>query len=485
MIHSMELSPEICERARQARDPRFDGRFFIAVRTTGVFCRPTCPVQPPKAKNVRFYPTAAAALAAGFRPCLRCLPELAPGQRRFSNGQERIDYALKLIDGGFLDRHGTSQLAARIGITARHLSREFEQYLGATPHRVAHTRRLLFAKHLLDESDLSVTDIAFASGFGSLRRFNSAVKDTWSRPPGELRKRRARPDAGGAIRLTLGYRPPLNWEALLEFFRQRAISGVESVSENAYSRTILVGERAGRIHVRPAESGHRLELTVNLPDVRFLSQLAARVRRMFDLDADPMAVQAVLGGDAMLASVLENKPGLRIPGAWDPFEISIRAIVGQQVSVAAARTLINRIVSALGDPLEDTPDDQPHRLFPSPERLARAPLESLGITRSRARTIRHLAGEVAAGRIDLEGTGTVSALTALPGIGDWTAQYIALRSGNDPDAFPASDLGLLRGAENGEAMTPARLRKKAETWRPWRAYAAICLWRRYEELRST
>lgn len=482
MMSVMELNPEICERARQARDARFDGRFYIGVVTTRVFCRPTCPVQPPKPENVRFYPSAAAASAAGFRPCLRCLPELAPGVRGRNGSPGLVGRALALIDGGFLDDNSSAGLAAEIGMSVRHLSRLFERHVGASPHRVAHMRRLLFAKHLLDESDLSVADIAFASGFASLRRFNSAVKATWGRTPGTLRRRRAT-SGGGTIRLRLAYRPPLDWPALLSFYAGRALPGVEWVGEGAYRRSIRVGGRQGWFAVRQA-AGHALELTARLPDTRLLAELVARVRRMFDLDADPMAIGDVLGRDPLLRPIFVDDPGLRIPGAWDPFEIAVRAILGQQISVAAARTLASRIVTELGELLDDPPVGGVERLFPPPEVLAEAPLEHLGVIGKRATAIRHLSGQVADGAIDFEAADLADRLVAVPGIGDWTAQYIALRAGVDPDAFPASDLGLLRGAAAvpDQPMAPARLRQRAEDWRPWRAYAAICLWRRYAAL---
>ncbi|MCP1727244.1 AraC family transcriptional regulator of adaptative response / DNA-3-methyladenine glycosylase II [Natronospira proteinivora] len=481
----MKLSAAICERARQSRDARFDGRFFIAVVTTRVFCRPTCPVQPPLAKNVRFYSTAAAALAAGFRPCLRCLPELAPGNRMATSGPALVRHALKRIDDGYLDDGTVADLAAELQVTPRHLTRLFEQHVGASPHRVAHTRRLLFAKHLLDESTLSIAEIAYASGFGSLRRFNSVVKATWQRTPGALRRHRAVAGGHESIRLRLGYRPPFDWAGLLDFFAGRAIPGVESVADGCYRRSFRLDGQVGGFSVAPAGGdGHALELHARIPDIRLLPELVTRVRRMFDLDADLLAVASVLGRDPLLSPVMKRHAGIRVPGAWDPFEIAVRAILGQQISVAAARTLASRLVAEFGEALDDAPAQEPDRLFPVPACLADARLESLGVVGTRAEAIRRLAQEVADGRIDFSRPDVASRLVALPGIGDWTAQYIGMRSGHDPDAFPAADLGLLRGAEEGERMTPARLRRRAEDWRPWRAYAAICLWRRYTAMTS-
>lgn len=482
MMPRMELTPELCERARRARDARFDGRFYIGVLTTGVFCRPTCPVQPPKARNVCFFPAPAAAFAAGFRPCLRCLPELAPGVRGHSGGPALVERALKLIDGGFLDGNTVDALAVEVGVSARHLGRLFEYHVGATPHRVAYARRLLFAKHLLDDSDLPMTDIAFAAGFGSLRRFNSAVKQTWNRTPAALRKRKTGTD-GNIIRLRLNYRPPLDWNGLLDFYTGRAIGGVESVAEGRYRRTVRIDGRQGWFAVNHAAEGHALELSARLPDIRHLAELVARVRRMFDLDAEPMAITDTLGCDPLLGPILTRYRGLRVPGSWDPYEIAVRAILGQQVSVAAARTLANRIVAQYGEELAEPPETGPTSLFPASGTLAEAALEKLGVTGPRAKAIRYLSRQVADGGLDFEAPDLAEQLIAFPGIGDWTAQYICLRSGSDPDAFPASDLGLLRGADESGKMTPPRLRRLAEAWRPWRAYAAICLWRRYGEKR--
>ncbi|WP_435104977.1 AlkA N-terminal domain-containing protein [Arhodomonas sp. AD133] len=477
----MEITDEICERARHARDPRFDGCFFIGVVTTSVFCRPTCPVQPPRGDRVRFFPTAAAAVAAGFRPCLRCLPELAPGTRTAASASDRVERALALIADGFLDGRRHDDLAAAVGVSARQLARLFRRHVGATPGQVAHTRRLLFAKQLLDDSDLSLTEVAFAAGFGSLRRFNTVIRETWQRPPSMLRRRGASTAVAGApIRLHLAYRPPFDWPALIDFHRRRALPGVECVHDGRYRRTVTTAGGSGWIEVGPA--AHALELSVSVPDVSGLAVLVARVRRMFDLDAEPSAIAAVLGADPLLAPVVEECPGLRVPCAWDTFEVAVRAILGQQVSVEAARTLAARIVEAYGEPIDTPPDAGPDRLFPAPERLAEAPLERLGVIGARARAIRHLAAGLASGALELDAPGLAGRLVALPGIGDWTAQYVAMRSGRDPDAFPAADLGLRRGAEEGEPVTAAQLRRRAEAWRPWRAYAAVCLWRRHAAL---
>ncbi|WP_353253043.1 AlkA N-terminal domain-containing protein [Salinisphaera sp. PC39] len=475
----MELTDASCERARRSRDARFDGRFFVAVRTTGVFCRPTCPVQPPNAANVRFYGTAAAASAAGYRPCLRCLPELAPGVRASDGSPPLVTQALALIERGFLDDADSAALAAAVGVTDRHLRRLFACHIGATPQRVAHTRRLLFAKHLLDQSALSVTDIAFAAGFGSVRRFNSLIKSTWGRSPRALRRYRAAADEG--IRLRLDYRPPLDWPALLDFYRHRAIPEVESVGETTYRRSVRVGDGSGWFAVRPAPDGHALELEAHLSDMGHLLRLVRGVRRMFDLDADPLAVAAALGDDPLLGPVIERQPGLRVPGAWDPFEVAVRAILGQQISVAAARTLAARLVAHYGGSLGDGTAAGPTRTFPAPATLAEAPLETQGVIGTRAAAIRELSARTACGELDFEAPDLAARLLAIPGIGDWIAQYVCLRSGLDPDAFPAADLGLLRGAGEGRDMTPAKLRRRAEAWRPWRAYAAICLWRRHAE----
>jgi len=480
----MSLDPKICERARLARDARFDGRFFIGVVTTGIYCRPVCTVRPPKARNVRFYPTAAAAAEAGFRPCLRCRPEAAPGSPAWFGTAATVSRGLRLIGEGALDGDGTVEdLAERLGVGSRHLSRLFRKHLGAPPRAVAGTRRLLFAKKLINETDLPMAQIALSSGFRSIRRFNAAFLGSYGCAPGQLRRSATRRKTGGDgsdFVLRLPYRPPFDWTSIADYFALRATPGVESVDRDAYRRTILLDGRAGQIEVRPAPDDTALELRVVFPDPRDLFQIVERVRRMFDLAADPTDIAGHLGRDPALSTVLAAHPGLRLPGAWDGFELAVRAILGQQVTVKGASTLSGRLASAFGERMAAA--DGPTILFPTPAALAEAEVGRIGLPKARARTIRALAEAVASGAVTFDAALDPDALerrlTALPGIGSWTAQYVAMRALNEPDAFPATDLGLIRSATAlGMAATAKELALRAEAWRPWRAYAAQYLWR--------
>jgi AraC family transcriptional regulator of adaptative response / DNA-3-methyladenine glycosylase II len=470
------------DRARLSRDRRFDGKFFIAVKTTGIYCRPVCPAPSPRQKNIRYFATAAAAAEAGFRPCLRCRPEAAPGTPAWLGTSAAVRRALRLIHDGALDEMSVDALATKIGIGSRHLHRLFTRHVGASPIAVAQTRRLHFAKRLLDETSLSITNIALASGFGSLRRFNDAFQKTYQRPPRELRKRghvaRNGADATEVI-LKLFYRPPYDWIHLRDFLATRAIPGVEHVDQTGYARTI-VGE-AGPVFicVRPLDGEHALELRVRGAPASALFQISAAARRMFDLSADPVRIRHTFKSDPVLAPLLKLRPGLRIPGAWDAFECAVRAILGQQISVAAARTLAARLVARAGQQIGDGADGLTH-LFPSPASLAAAKLDGLGITGARIAAMQELALAITQGRLDFAaGYEQVAAtLTSLPGIGAWTAQYIALRALGEPDAFPTGDLVLRRMAADGDIPLTARaLEVRAENWRPWRGYAVMHLWR--------
>ncbi|MGE0863592.1 MAG: AlkA N-terminal domain-containing protein [Vicinamibacterales bacterium] len=470
----MELDRLVCDRARRSRDARFDGRFFIAVTTTRIYCRPICPARSPNDANIRYYPTAAAAEAAGFRPCLRCRPEASPGTPAWAGTSGVVSRALRLIGEGALDRESVEALSARLGITARHLRRLFLQHVGAAPLQVALTRRGHFAKKLLDETTLPVAEVALAAGFGSVRRFNAQVQRTYSRTPSDLRRRVASP-AAGRYRLTLSYRPPFDWQALMAFLAARATPGVEEAGAAGYRRTIAIDGATGTIQVRHAGSRPAIELEVRFPDSRALLVIVERVRRMFDLGADPAVIAGHLQTDPLLGPVMKRHPGLRAPGAWDGFELSVRAILGQQVSVAAATTIAGRLARRFGSPVEG--DEGLDRIFPTPAQLAHAPLEELGVIASRAETIRLLARAVAAGTVTFAGAAAADdvtrALRALPGIGPWTAQYIALRALGEPDAFLTGDLVLRRMA--GRDTTHA-LDERSESWRPWRAYAVMLLW---------
>jgi len=468
----MELDRLVCDRARRSRDARFDGKFFIAVTTTRIYCRPICPARSPNDENIRYYPTAASAAAAGFRPCLRCRPEASPGTPAWLGTSSVVSRALRLISDGALDREGVEELADRLGVTARHLRRLFIQHLGATPIDVALTRRVHFAKKLLDETRLPFTQVAFAAGFGSLRRFNGEIRRTYSRTPTELRRlARKQPGDPQCYRFRLAYRPPYDWDAMIGFLAARATPGVESAGRSRYRRTIAIGDKTGSIAVARASDGPALVLEVRFGDPRALLTIVERVRRMFDLGADPSVVAGQLSGDALLKRALAAHAGIRTPGAWDPFELAARAILGQQISVRAATTIAGRVAARWGTPIEAA--DGLDRLFPAAAQLVDAPLEEAGIIAARASTIRSVARAVCDGTLVFDAVASLPVLGAIPGIGDWTAQYIAMRALNEPDAFPSGDLVLRRMAGDCSAR---ELDRRSEPWRPWRAYAVMLLW---------
>ena len=478
----MDLDQRICDFARRARDARFDGRFFIGVTTTGIYCRPICPARAPKDEHVRYFATAAAAEAAGFRPCLRCRPEAAPGTPAWLGTSGLVSRALRMIGEGALrcesaNGDNVDSLADRLGVTARHLRRLFLQHLGATPLDVALSRRLHFAKKLIDETTLAFHQVAIAAGFGSLRRFNAEIRRTYARTPTQLR-RLARPAYAKAsvgqaapdhdcYRLRLAYRPPYDWDAMLAFLAARATPGVESVAGSRYRRTIAIDGRLGSIEVSRLDTRAALGLEVRFPDPRLLLVIVERVRRMFDLGADPAVIGEHLRADPLLRAPLGRHPGIRTPGAWDGFELGVRAILGQQIAVRAATTMAGRVAAMFGSP----------GCFPTPAQLASAPLERAGIVRTRAESIRLLARRVVDGTIAFDSCidtqATIAALKDIPGIGDWTAEYIAMRALGEPDAFPRGDLVMRRMAGD---CTPRDLERRSQSWRPWRAYAVILLW---------
>ena len=471
----------ILERARLSRDPRFDGKFFIGVISTGIYCRPVCPAAPSaKRRHTRYFATAAAAHEAGFRPCLRCRPEAAPGTPAWIGTSAVVRRALRLIQDGALDGQTVAQFAVRLGIGPRHLDRLFARHVGASPLAVAQTRRLHFAKRLLDESDLPMTEIALAAGFGSLRRFNDAFRDAYELSPRTLRKQRGNgPPCGatGEVRLALSYRPPYDWNHLREFLGARAIPGVETVDAQSYSRLIRTGDAHAEIRVGPLSERNALELRVRGAPAGSLFQIATAARRVFDLSADPDRIAAVLGADRLLRPLLTRRPGLRIPGAWDPFECAVRAVLGQQVTVAGARTLAARLVQRIGRPATAT-GGLTH-LFPTPQALAAADLHGLGLTGARIRALNALATGLLDGRIafDRPAAEVIRSLRELPGFGEWTAQYIALRALAEPDALPGADLVLRRMAgERQEPLSTHEMERRAERWRPWRGYAVLHLW---------
>ncbi len=474
--------PHICEQARLSRDARFDGLFFTAVSSTGIYCRPVCPAPRPKRENVRYYANAAAAEAAGFRPCLRCRPELAPGSDQWQRGDHVVARALKLIEAGMLAEQSLDELAARVGIGARQLRRLFVERVGAPPISVHTTRRLLFAKQLLTETALPVTEVALASGFRSLRRFNAAFAQANRIAPRELR-RHPRAVAGAALVLRLGYRPPYDFEGLLAFLRTRALPGVERVDEYSYARVFGPADAPGWLRLSAWPGGeHALQLQLHCPQPTQLLGVVTTLRRMFDLDANPQAIADTFRHDAILGPLLARRPGLRLPGGWDGFEIAVRAILGQQISVAAARTLATRIVQRWGEPLPAAPMPGLERLFPTPAALAHADLREIGLTTTRAATISGMAQALLDGRVNFRAEQSldefVARWIALPGIGEWTAHYMAMRALSDPDAFPAADLILRREATtDATPLSTKLLTGRANAWRPWRAYAVIHLWR--------
>lgn len=484
------LDRSICDRARLARDPRFDGLFFVGVHSTGIYCRPICPAPSPRPENIVYYPTAAAAVAAGLRPCLRCRPEAAPGTPAWNGTSATVSRAMQLIRQGALDGASVDALADRLGIGARHLRRLFRRHLGATPKALADTQRLLFAKKLVMETHMPLTEAAFAAGYGSLRRFNAAFKQHIGRSPSALRRRRPSPkrpsDGGFSCTLTLTYRPPYDWQRMLAFFRVRAIPGVEWADEKRYHRTIRLTASQGTIAVGHRPHDRALELYLHLNDSRDLMSIVTRVRRMFDLDANPGAIHRILGQDPLLARRIRKAPGLRLPGAWDPFETMVRAVVGQQISVKGAVTVLGRIARLAGTPREASDVPELPLFFPDAGALLGADLSLIGMPGARRRTLQELARQIAAGALELESTAglplLIRRLTAIPGIGDWTANYVAMRALAEPDAFPASDLGILRAlAHEDRRPTVREVAARADAWRPWRAYAAAYLWLTTEE----
>ncbi len=481
----MTLDTQICERARLARDPRFDGLFFVGVLSTGIYCRPICPARSPKPENIVYFPSAAAAAEAGLRPCLRCRPEAAPGSPAWNGTSATVSRAMLMIRQGALNEGNVEDLAWKLGVGSRHLRRLFQAHIGASPKSLATTQRILFAKKLLSETDLSATQIAFASGFGSIRRFNAAFSKIYHTTPSAIRNR----NNGGATTgtqpfqcaLTLPYRPPFDWERMLGFFEQRAIPGVEFIADGVYRRTIRIKETSGVISVTHSTAGNALLLTVALSDSRDLMSIVERLRGMFDLDANMAAIHKVLAADPALEKSVAKYPGLRLPGAWDPFEAALRAVVGQQVSVKGARTTLGRIAAKAGPPYESADHPELLRFFPTAQELNACDPGGLGMPEKRVQTVQALAKEVEAERLAFVVKGSLSdfirQLTRIPGIGDWTAHYIAMRAMGEPDAFPANDLGIIRALRQGDKqLTLKQIRQRAEKWRPWRAYAAMYLW---------
>ncbi|HEX6732436.1 MAG TPA: AlkA N-terminal domain-containing protein [Pyrinomonadaceae bacterium] len=473
----MDLDPRICSQARLSRDPRFDGRLFIGVRSTRVYCRSICPVRKANEKNVRYFPSAAAAAEAGYRPCLRCRPELSPDTPAWSGTSTTVSRALRLISESELEGESVDRLASRLGIGSRQLRRLFVRHLGASPIAVMKTRRLHFAKKLIDETSLPMDQIAIASGFGSVRRFNAAFRKTYKRTPSQLRRREhfSSTESENEYVFRIRFRPPFHWNALLNFFAQRATPCVEAIDMSCYRRTISINGHSGTLCVGFNESDSAVQVGISFPEPRWLFLIVERVRRMFDLAADPSEISAHLTADRLLSSRIKSMPGLRLPGCWDGFELAVRAVLDQQVSVSTANIVAGKLVEVFGTAIKG--DGVLTHLFPTPTSLAHADLTRIGLPEERAKTIRSLARAIRDDQICFNRVNDPeefrSRLRATTDIEDWTVQYIAMRALGDPDAFPANDRGLLHSA----ALPSAReLAQRAEGWRPWRAYAAMYLW---------
>ena len=474
------LSAASCYRALAAKDARFDGVFFTGVKTTGIYCRPVCGVKTPRASSCRFFSSAAAAEAAGFRPCLRCRPELAP----YALQQNLAHAVWQRIAAGALNDGKVERLAQEVGLSSRQLRRVLLQHFGVTPVELAQTQRLLFAKKLLQETQLPMTDIAYAAGFGSIRRFNALFSSRYGMAPTALRREGgAQVRTPDAVTLRLAYRPPFAWDELLGYLAGRAIPGVEAVHDSAYARSVRIDEQSGWLGVAHLPARRQLELSVSPNLAHQLMPLLARVRQQFDLDANPAVIAAHLSDDPLLGRQIAATPGLRVPGGFDAFELAVRAVLGQQVSVAGASTLSGRLARAFGARIA-TPFAGVTHLFPSAARLAEAdPAEiaAIGLPAARAATIRALAVFARQGGLQPRPGAAlneaIAHLTSVSGIGEWTAQYIAMRALRFTDAFPAADLGLRKAAAEGASrLTEKQLLARAAHWSPWRAYAAALLW---------
>ncbi|TAL55200.1 AlkA N-terminal domain-containing protein [Pandoraea sp.] len=478
----MKLDRATCYKAVAAHDRRFDGWFFVGVSSTGIYCRPVCAVRTPQFENCHFFPSAAAAEKSGFRPCLRCRPELAPGHGIFDAASRLAQAAALLIDDGFLNQACIPQLASRIGITERHLRRIFNAEFGVSPIEYAQTQRRLLAKRLLSDTALPVTEVALAAGFGSIRRFNSLFKQHYGFAPSRLRQRSTATVQSDTMTFELAYRPPFAWDALLDFLAARAIAPIECVDQRIYRRTLAltVGEQhyCGWLAVENSPRRHALKVTLPATLAGAVPQALGKIRRLFDLACRPDVI------DRHLGPISQRLPGMRVPGTVDGFEIALRAIIGQQISVAGARCLLTRLVERFGEPLAAAPAGLTH-LFPSAAALLAAPdneIQAIGLTQARTATVMAVTQAVATGALRIEPLApldeTVAALRSIRGIGDWTAQYIAMRGLGWPDAFPAGDLVLQRhfGLANAKALGI-----HAEQWAPWRAYAALHAWQQHQE----
>jgi len=491
-VQTARLDPEACYRAAESRDPRFDGWFILAVTSTGIYCRPSCPAMMPKRRNVRIFPTAAAAQGAGFRACRRCRPDASPGSPEWDARADLVGRAMRLVRDGLVDREGVEGLAARLGYSSRHLHRLLVDEVGAGALTLARAQRAQTARVLLETTGLPVADVAFAAGFGSVRQFNDTVRHVFAVPPTTLRGAsrprgpRAVPAPEGsagraglpAVTLRLPYRAPFEGGPLLDHLDARAVPGVEHVEDGTYTRGLDLPQGTGTVTLTP-DDGY-VRAVVRLDDLRDLGTAVARCRRLLDLDADPLGVLDVLGDESLLGPLARRRPGLRLPGTVDPAETAVRAVLGQQVSVSAARTIAGRLAARYGTALR-VPEGPVTRTFPRPDALADAADEALPMPRRRAEAVRALAAALATGTLTLDaGTDRREAergLLAIPSVGPWTASYVALRGLGDPDAFPASDLGVRHALTRlGVSGGPRGALAAAERWRPFRGYAAQHLW---------
>ncbi|HEU4811537.1 MAG TPA: AlkA N-terminal domain-containing protein [Nocardioides sp.] len=483
------LDAESCYRAVKSRDRRFDGVFYTAVRTTGIYCRPSCPARTPAFQNVTFHPSAAAAQAAGYRACKRCLPDATPGSPDWDVAATAAGRAMRLIADGVVDREGVEGLARHVGYTPRHLTRILTGELGAGPLALARARRAQTARVLIETTDLTYADIAFAAGFSSVRQFNDTIREVYAASPTDLRGRRGGRPATGTVTMRLAVRTPYAGRALLSFLAVRAIPGVEAAGDGWYARTLALPHGTGTVRVEipdVPEAGQTafVKATFALEDLRDTAAAAERVRRLLDADCDPVAVAEAFAGDPVIGPLVRATPGLRVPGHVDGDEIAVRAILGQQVSVAGARTVAARLTQAHGRPLAPSPDGPVEtagltHLFPDAATLAGLDPEDLPMPRSRGRALIALCAALAGGDLALDRgpdrDDVRRALLQIPGVGPWTADYIALRALGHPDVFLPTDIGI-RDALRGLGQDPARAAELAEGWRPWRSYAQLHLW---------
>ena len=458
------LNGEACRRARMARDPRFDGEFFIGVTSTGIYCRPICPARQPAEKNVKYFRHAAQAAETGFRPCLRCRPETAPNSPAWLGSATTLQRALDLIRAGALNGdNNLQQLADRLGIGERYLRKLFQRELGVSPGAVAQNQRLLLAKQLLLETQLPLTETAFAAGFGSVRRFNSAIQSAFGMPPSAMRRRRLSSTHNDRIELELHYRPPYDWDGVIAVFARHAVEGVEQVTADCYSLRFALSGQIGKLSVRPLKNKHALSLTVQLSKMTPLMPIIERVRRMFDLDANPNVIAQHLSQDPTLAALITRYPGIRSPVKWSPEESAIRAIIGQQVSTLAAKSICARLAKTV-EP------DETMRTFPTAAALATLDDTHFPMPGRRRETLQNLQATAFK-----QGELSTEAFAAAKGIGPWTTAMLAMRGYGDPDAFPETDLGLLQAWEK---LNPNETLKQAsKRWAPWRSYAANLIWR--------